>query len=123
MYCYVPLLCYGNERRNTVSCLVHALKPLIIVPIESKNYLVQATFYKSHLKQLNVECTSLDCTCDFRCYIMAVRGEMLYHIWCMPLKLILIIALIKCCDDVVEATFYGSCQLSAMQESEIIMTC
>ena len=40
----------------------------------------------------------------------------------MPLKF-LIIAPIKSCNYIVEATFYGSCQLPAMQESEIIVTC
>ena len=36
---------------------------------------------------------------------------------------VLIIVPIESCDDVVEAPFYGSCQLPAMQESEIIVTC
>ena len=34
-----------------------------------------------------------------------------------------IIALIQSNNDLVQATFYGSCQLPAMQESEIIVTC
>ena len=58
--------------------MLDALKVLIIVPIESKNDLVKATFYKSHLKQFNAECTALDC--DFHCYVMAMRGEILYHV-------------------------------------------
>ena len=36
---------------------------------------------------------------------------------------VLIIAPIDSCDHIVKATFYGSCQLPAMQESEIIVTC
>ena len=80
------------------------LKVLIIAPKRKQNNLVQATFYKSHLKQLNAECTSLDCTCDFCCYVIAMRGEMPYHVWCMVLKLILIIAPIEHRNDVVEAT-------------------
>ena len=42
---------------------------------------------------------------------------------CPYLKLIQIIVPIKHHDDVVEATFSGSCQSPAMQESEIIVTC
>ena len=55
-----------------------ALEDLIIAHIQSKNDLVKATFYKSHLKQFNAECAALDC--DFLCYIMAMRGEILYYI-------------------------------------------
>ena len=36
---------------------------------------------------------------------------------------VLIIAPIKSNNNLVEATFYGSCQLPEMQESEIIVTC
>ena len=35
---------------------------------------------------------------------MAMIGEMLSHVWCMPLKLILIIVPIEYCNDVVEAS-------------------
>ena len=30
---------------------------------------------------------------------------------------------IESCNHIVKANFYGSCQLPAMQESEIIVTC
>ena len=36
---------------------------------------------------------------------------------------VLIIVPIESHDNIVEASFYGSCQLPAMQESEIIVTC
>ena len=48
------------------------------------------------------------------------RGE--YCIMFDALK-VLIIAPIKSRNDIVEATFYESCQLPAMQELEIIVTC
>ena len=46
------------------------------------------------------------------------------EIYCITFDVlkVLIIAPIKSCNDIVEATFYGSCQLPAMQESEIIVT-
>ena len=71
-------LCYIMVKMRNIVIMFDDLKVLIIVPKESKNDLVQAIFYKIHLKQLNVECTALDC--DLHCYVMAMRGEILYHI-------------------------------------------
>ena len=110
------MLHYGKEEKYCITFDV--LTVLIIVPIESKNDLVEATFYGSHLKQFNAECTALDC--DFHCYVMAMRGEILYMFDALK---VLIIVPIKSCNDIVEATFCGSCQLPAMQESGIIVTC
>ena len=42
--------CYGKEEKYCI--MFDALKVLIIAPIESKNDFVEATFYKSCLKQL-----------------------------------------------------------------------
>ena len=58
------------------------LKVLIIVPIESKNDRVKATFYKSHFKQFSAEHTAIEC--DFLCYVMV---KMRNTVSClMPLK-------------------------------------
>ena len=67
------------KMRNTASHLM-ILKFELLHQKKAKTILS-----KSHLKQLIAECTALDC--DFCCYVMAMRGEILYHIWCMPLKL------------------------------------
>ena len=72
----VPLLQYGKEEKYCITFDV--LKVLINAPKEHKNDLVEATFYGSHLKQSHAEHTAFEC--HFCCYIMAMRGEILYHI-------------------------------------------
>ena len=76
----ISLLRYGKEEKYCITFDV--LKVLIIVPIESKNDLVEATFYKSCLKQFNAEHTAFEC--DFLCYVMVKRRNTVSCL--MPLK-------------------------------------
>ena len=59
-----------------------ALKVLIIAPIESRNDLVNTTFFGSYLKQSSAEHIAFEC--DFLCYIMVKRRNTVSCL--MPLK-------------------------------------